>query len=275
MPSQSFRLVALDLDGTSLDSRDRLRPSTKKAVEAARANGVEVVLVTGRHHVVTRPYHAEFGLDTPAICCNGTYVYDFAGNRPVLGEPMDKAKAREMITLGRRHDVHILLYVDDAMTFEATTPHLDGMMAWAATFPEATRPRLRRVANFEETIEAVPHVWKLVVNSENTEAITAWHREATALSGFNIESSWINRWDVMVAGASKGPRLLEWAATRGIAPEAILAFGDNLNDVTMIASVGHGVAMGNAAEGLKVVADEVIGTNDSDDIAAVMRRLIG
>lgn len=274
MSPQTIRLVALDLDGTSLDSRDRLRPSTKEAVAWARGRGVEVVVVTGRHHVLTRPLHAEFGLDTPAICCNGTYVYDFATETPVLGGPMDKAKAREMIALNRRHGVHSLLYVRDAMTFEVSTPHLDGLMAWAETFPEPMRPRLVRVENFEATIDAAPLVWKLVVSSDDQAAITAWHRDAATLEGFNIESSWSNRWDVMVAGASKGPRLLEWAAMRGIEPSAILAFGDNLNDVSMISSVGHGVAMGNAAEGLKAVADEVIGTNDGDDIAAVMHRLL-
>lgn len=274
MSSQTFRLVALDLDGTSLDSSNRVRPSTLAAVDAARAKGVEVVLVTGRHHVLTRPLHAEFGLDNPAICCNGTYVYDFAHDTPLLGEPMDKAKAREMVALTRRYDVHCLLYVRDAMTYEVSTPHLEGLSAWAATFPEPMRPRLIHVASFEETIEAAPLVWKLVVSSDDQAAIDAWQREASAVPGFNIESSWANRWDVMVAGASKGPRLLEWAGMRGIPPEAILAFGDNLNDVSMIGSVGYGVAMGNAAAGLKAIAREVIGDNDGDDIAAVMQRLL-
>lgn len=272
--SSPYRLVALDLDGTSLDRRNRLRPSTKRAVEAARAKGVEVVLVTGRHHVLTRPLHAEFGLDTPAICCNGTYVYDFAAERPVLGEPMDKAKAHEMLALCRRHDVHCLLYVRDAMTFEVATPHLIGLMAWAETFPEPMRPRLLQVESFEATIDAAPLVWKFVVSSEDTAAVTAWRGEAATIAGFNIESSWTNRFDVMVAGASKGPRLLEWAGLRGIAAEEILGFGDNLNDISMISSVGWGVAMGNAEPELKAVADEVIGDNDGDDIAAVMTRLI-
>lgn len=273
--TRSIRLVALDLDGTSLDGRGRLRPSTRQAVDEASAEGVAVVVVTGRHHVLARPLHAEFGLTTPAICCNGTYVYDFGEERPLLARSMDKAKAREMVALCRRFDVHCLLYVRDAMTFEVATPHLDGLAAWGNTYPEHLRPRLEQVASFEATIDAAPLVWKLVVASENTEALAAWHREAEALDGFNIESSWTNRWDVMVAGASKGPRLIEWAATRGIAPDEILAFGDNLNDVSMISAVGHGVAMGNAAPGLKAIADEVIGDNDGDDIAAVMRRFLG
>lgn len=274
MSARRFRLVALDLDGTSLDGRGRLRPATRAAVDEVRAAGVEVVLVTGRHHVLTRPLHAEFGLDTPAICCNGTYVWDFAAERPLIGEPMDKDKAREMLATCRRHGVHTLIYVRDAMTYEVSTPHLEGLQAWARTFPEPMRPRLLHVTDFEATIAEAPLVWKLVVSCDDDATIAAWHAEATALAGFNIESSWWNRWDVMVAGASKGPRLIEWAAARGIAPDEILAFGDNLNDVSMISSVGHGVAMGNAAEGLKAVADEIIGDNDGDAIAEALRRLV-
>ena len=274
MSARRFRLVALDLDGTSLDGRGRLRPATRAAVDEVRAAGVEVVLVTGRHHVLTRPLHAEFGLDTPAICCNGTYVWDFAAECPLIGEPMDKDKAREMLATCRRHGVHTLIYVRDAMTYEVSTPHLEGLQAWARTFPEPMRPRLLHVADFEATIAEAPLVWKLVVSCDDDATIAAWHAEATALAGFNIESSWWNRWDVMVAGASKGPRLIEWAAARGIAPDEILAFGDNLNDVSMISSVGHGVAMGNAAEGLKAVADEIIGDNDGDAIAEALRRLV-
>jgi Cof subfamily protein (haloacid dehalogenase superfamily) len=269
----AIRLIALDLDGTSLDSANRLRPSTKRAVVDARARGVEVVLVTGRHHVVTRPYYDEFELSSPAICCNGTYVHDFARGEPVLGTHMDKDAARTMLRLSRRHDVHILLYVRDAMTFEVPTPHLDGLQAWAATFPVDRRPRIERIESFETAIDEAPLVWKLVVSGDDAEAVKRWHAEASAVPGFNIESSWAERWDVMVDGSSKGPRLLEWAATRGIAAEEILAFGDNLNDVTMISSAGWGVAMGNAAPGLKAVANEVIGDNDGDDIAAVIERM--
>ena len=274
MTGKTIRLVALDLDGTALDGTGRFRDSTRAAAARARAAGVEVVVVTGRHHVLTRPLHAELGLDNPAICCNGTYVWDFAEGRPLIGEPMAKDQARRMVALCRRHGVHTLVYLRDAMTYEVATPHLDGLSAWASSFPEPIRPRLEQIPDFEAAIATAPLVWKVVVSSDDPRTLAAWRAEAADFDGFNIEASWIDRFDVMVAGASKGPRLIEWAAAKGIAADEILAFGDNLNDVTMISAVGHGVAMGNAADGLKAVADEIIGDNDGDDIAAVMERMI-
>src|SRR5664279_2812697 len=80
--SMTFQLVALDLDGTALDSHLQIRPATIEALQRARAQGVEVMLVTGRHHVATYAYWHQLGLELPAICCNGTYVYDFRTHRP-------------------------------------------------------------------------------------------------------------------------------------------------------------------------------------------------
>ena len=68
----AFRMIALDLDGTLLDPEGRVRPSTIAALGTAKEQGLEVVLVTGRHHTVTRPYFEELGLSGSAICCNGT-----------------------------------------------------------------------------------------------------------------------------------------------------------------------------------------------------------
>ena len=89
----SYRLVALDLDGTLLDSGLAIRPESVEVIAEARRQGVEVMLVTGRHHVVTAPYHRQLGLETPAICCNGTYLYDFGAQRASLGNPLSRTQA--------------------------------------------------------------------------------------------------------------------------------------------------------------------------------------
>ncbi len=77
----------------------------------------------------------------------------------------------------------------------------------------------------------------------------------------------------MPSGISKGARLLSFAAERAIAPDEIVAFGDNYNDITMLAAVGLGVAMGNADDTVKARAKRSIGSNDSDAIAEVLDAL--
>lgn len=73
----SYRVIALDLDGTLLDNQKRILPQSLAALAQARAAGIKVVVVTGRHHVAIHPFYQALEIDTPAICCNGTYLYDF------------------------------------------------------------------------------------------------------------------------------------------------------------------------------------------------------
>ncbi|MDR3413379.1 MAG: HAD hydrolase family protein, partial [Formivibrio sp.] len=71
----SYRVIALDLDGTLLDGSNQIREDSLVALNLSRAKGMQVVLVTGRHHVATYPYYHQLELDLPALCCNGTYAY--------------------------------------------------------------------------------------------------------------------------------------------------------------------------------------------------------
>ncbi|EPK7663786.1 HAD-IIB family hydrolase [Raoultella ornithinolytica] len=68
------RVIALDLDGTLLTSNKTILPASLEALARARAAGFQVIVVTGRHHVAIHPFYQALALDTPAICCNGTYL---------------------------------------------------------------------------------------------------------------------------------------------------------------------------------------------------------
>ncbi len=67
-----YRVVAFDLDGTLLNSKGEILPSSIEAINSARERGAKVVLVTGRHHTAVKPYYHQLQLDTPIICCSGT-----------------------------------------------------------------------------------------------------------------------------------------------------------------------------------------------------------
>lgn len=71
------RVIALDLDGTLLTPKKTLLPSSLEALARAKAAGHLPIIVTGRHHVAIHPFYQALALDTPAICCNGTYLNAF------------------------------------------------------------------------------------------------------------------------------------------------------------------------------------------------------
>ena len=269
-----FKIIALDLDGTALDSREAIRPRTKAAVASALARGVEVALVTGRHHVATRPYHLELGLKSPALCCNGAYVYDFVTEAALAGDGLSEPEARWLLQECRTSGVHTMIYTDKAMTFERDNAHLRRLVAWAATYPVATRPDIRQVDSFDRVIDEARVIWKFVVSHDDLGLLAEWHARMQDNPDLSVEYSWTNRVDIVRSGNSKGRRLIEWASSRGVTPAEILAFGDNQNDLSMIEAAGFGVAMGNGDEAAKRAAALVIGDNDSNALAETIERYL-
>lgn len=270
----TLRVVALDLDGTLLDSRCRIRPDTIAAVERVRARGLDVIVVTARHHAAARPYHVELGLDTPIICCNGTYLYDYAGARVLDAAPLAKTQALTLIDLSRRHGVHNFVYVEDAMTFEVENAHVRGLLAWQAGLPAHLGPALRRVASFEAAIADTPVVWKVVAAHADRGALDACVAAMRAALPASYESSWHDRVDIARAGNTKGGRLAEWLRARGLAMADVLAIGDGHNDLSMLVPAGIGIAMANSPHDVKAKADWVTGDNDSDGVASALRRFV-
>jgi len=270
-----FKIIALDLDGTALDSKEAIRPRTKAAIASALARGVEVALVTGRHHVATRPYHLELGLKAPALCCNGAYVYDFSAEAALAGDALSRPEARRLLQESRTSGMHTMIYTDQAMTFERGNAHLRRLMAWAATYPASIRPDIRQVENFDRVIDEASVIWKFVVSHDDVGLLAEWRARMLDNPDLSIEYSWTNRLDIVRSGNSKGRRLIEWAGSRGVTPAEILAFGDNQNDLSMIEAAGLGVAMGNGDEAAKRAAALVIGDNDSNALGETIERYLG
>ncbi|MGP1954130.1 MAG: HAD-IIB family hydrolase, partial [Arsenophonus sp. NC-QC1-MAG3] len=77
----SYRVIALDLDGTLLNPQKQILPQSLIAINQARRKGIKVIIATGRHHVSIHPFYQALNLDTPAICCNGTYLYDYRAKK--------------------------------------------------------------------------------------------------------------------------------------------------------------------------------------------------
>lgn len=112
------RVIALDLDGTLLTSKKTILPASLEALARAREAGYQVIVVTGRHHVAIHPFYQALALDTPAICCNGTYLYDYHAKKVLAADPMPVEQAVSLTAMLAKQQIHGLAYVDDAMLYE-------------------------------------------------------------------------------------------------------------------------------------------------------------
>lgn len=269
-----YRLIAVDLDGTLLDSNWRISSETLTALDQARTKGLQVVIVTGRHHVAAYPYHRELNLDTPAICCNGAYLYDYCQRKVLSANPLAKQQALKLLAVAGQYEVHCLVYTEDAMVFEQENEHVSSLMAWAARLPSAVRPDIRWVKSLGTVIEDEELLWKVVVSHSSLDVLKACLSQMKQDLTLNYEWSWHDRVDIVQTGNNKGDRLAEWAKSQGIEPSEIIAFGDSDNDVSMLTQVGLGIAMQGSEDAVKAYADWVTGSNNNDGIAQALRRFV-
>lgn len=269
-----YRLIALDLDGTLLNSQLQIRKETIDALRRARAQGVQAMIVTGRHHVAAYAYWHQLGLELPAICCNGAYMYDYRARQPLANDPLTRDEARKLLKLVRKHAIDTMVYDKDFMAYETVNKHLRAMLNWSATLPVAVRPRVEHVQSYEQLLENAETIWKFTSSCEDRAALAAYVAEIEQSLGLSCVWSGHNRLDIGHAGNSKGRRLAGWIAEQGIAPEEVIAFGDEQNDMEMLRLVGMGVAMGNSGHDIQACANWTTGNNDSNGIADALQRFV-
>jgi Cof subfamily protein (haloacid dehalogenase superfamily) len=269
----NYRLVALDFDGTLLDSALRIRRQTIEALRRVREKGIQAMIVTGRHHTAAHAYWKELDLELPAICCNGGYVYDFQAGKALAGDPFTPHEARQLLSIVRAHPIDATIYTDQAMIHEKDLPRIEDMQRWSATLPEPVRPCFARVASLDRVIGEAGTIWKFLISCQYPAPLEAFMRDARA-RGFDCVRSSSEHIDIARPGNSKGRRLAEFLAQRNIPPEEVIAFGDQDNDKDMLKLAGFGVAMGNSRPEVRACADWVTGSNDSDGIAEVLRRFV-
>ncbi|EPT8872388.1 pyridoxal phosphatase [Cronobacter dublinensis] len=270
----TFRVIALDLDGTLLTAQKTILQESLDALALAKDAGLKPVIVTGRHHNAIHPFYQALALDTPAICCNGTYLYDYQAKKVLAADPMSPQQASALLELLTEHGIHSLMYVDDAMLYEHASGHIQRTENWALRLPEAQRPIFRQVASLRDAARSVENIWKFALTGEDIPRLQSLALTIERELGLACEWSWHDQVDVAAPGNSKGKRLAQWVESQGLSMDQVVAFGDNHNDISMLERAGLGIAMGNADDIVKSHADKVIGPNTEASIADALRQWV-
>lgn len=255
-----YSLLALDLDGTVLNSNHEISSPLVEVIQAL-SKKVHTVIVTGRHHVAAKPYYQQLGLSTPIICCNGTYVYDYKTDSVLSANPIAKPNAETFITLAQDYQLKMVMYVRDAMLYSQHNPvnYMYALEQWSHQFPATDRPNIFKIQDFHEEMTKTEHIWKFVVEGDVDHFLSL----PFVRDNFNGERSWHDRVDFASKGNSKGNALKHYIKPLGLNLSECVAVGDNHNDISMLTQAGLGIAMHNASDAVQNVATLVTdGDND-------------
>ncbi|MBM4038374.1 MAG: HAD family phosphatase [Planctomycetes bacterium] len=274
-----YRLIAVDIDGTLLDSSSHLRPAVRDALRRAVASGLHVVLCTGRRYRTAQPIAEELGLALPLICHSGALVKDTASHRTLFANPMAPEVLRLLLAALGEFGLVPMVYTD---TFHTQTDfylqrealltpyHMDYLLKNNGWFRfvesldgDLPAPAIQ-VCTFGELAE-LQRIRPML--REKLAARTTCHLLSSAKYLGNFLEFQNGR-------ASKWAALRDILDANGIAPEEVVAIGDDENDISMLQAAGLGVAMGNAAYAVKSAAHLVVPSNDEDGVARVIERLL-
>ena len=190
----------------------------------------------------------------------------------LAADPLAKVLALKVVEMLDQQAIHGLLYVDDAMLYQTPTGHVERTLLWAKSLPPISVRAFGRYRNWPLPRRKRRRFEKFALSHPDTRALQQFAESVEQELGLACEWSWHDQVDIAQAGNCKGKRLAQWVAAQGPEMKDVLAPGDNYNDLSMLESVGLGVAMGNADEAIKAHAGRVIGTNLEPGNAETIRR---
>src|SRR4026208_1353268 len=283
----SIRLLALDLDGTLLNSRGQISERNRRALAAARSSGVRVAIVTGRRFRDARPIALELGLDVPVIAHNGALTKHAETLETVAVLPLPLQAAHEAIKIGRAAGADPLVSDDHVGLGVLIYDHLSGdnlpllqYVAWAQRIHgEESGAAVRQVDAVEEYLDHEPvHIafsggcdrmkqLEMKLRTELKETVKIFCTTYATIDFALL--------DIVHPQASKGVGVAAAAAELGVTSAEVMAMGDNLNDLEMLEFAGTGVVMGNAEPSLhKLAGLYATATNDADGVAEAIEKFI-
>ena len=279
MPApEPIRLIAVDIDGTLLDAASRIPDANRRALQAAAASGIDVVLATGRAFHHARPVAERLGTPVTLIVNNGALVKTPAGTT-LDRRPVPRGLARALVAGTRPFREGVALIFDRPDDRQYVYERIDWSHPQRRWYYDRNRVYMTRVEPLEKALDDDPvqvaftgGVADMRVLAGRVRGLPTARTLTVTLTEY--EQRDFSLLDVTAEGCSKGAALRDWAARRGVRPAGIMAVGDNLNDLDMLELAGHPVVMGNAVAELKRCGWPLTAGHDEAGLAQAIRERV-
>lgn len=261
-----IKLLALDLDGTLMESGVEVSPRNQAALIAARNKGVAVTICTGRMFRSAQQVASRLDLDIPIITYNGAYIKTAVQQEVLLDLGLDQAIAHDIVAGAKAENLQPLVFIDDKVMAAYINMKV-------ANYGLSAGVPVRGVGDLPAHISS--DVNKILLIGDTAVLRDFW-RQSECLYGdkVHIVQSKSHYLDFINPKANKGRALSFLAQGLNITQEQIMAIGDSYNDIGLFQAAGLKIAMGNAVEELKRQADYITADCRNDGLALAVEKFI-
>ncbi len=287
-----YKLVAIDLDGTLLNSYGEVSEENRKAIKMAIEKNVNLVLASGRPIMSVKNLATELGTSNYIICGNGAITYDTQKEEVIYDKFLEKNKVLQVIKICEENSIYYNVYTEDTILTKSLNYNTLFYNQENANKSDDRKTNISIVQDIYKYVEENEKNYlkiticdndKIVFNSiirklrniKNVDVLDVAHMSRKMIKD-GTEDVEINYYytEITNMNVDKWWAIEDLSKRLGIKREEIIAIGDNINDKQMVENAGLGIMMGNSAPYIKEVANVIVSNNDDDGVAEALNKYI-
>lgn len=271
----SIRLIAIDMDGTLLSTKNEVSLKTREMLRKAKEKGINIVISTGRIYTSARYYAKLLGINAPIISCNGAFVVDHITEEVIYENPIEIKDCIRAIKILEDKNIYFHYYgKKDFFVGNLNNSYLYYYKRGGIKNLE-NQINIKVIENHIEFLQKErPSIYKLFILEEDSNKLMELKKIFSEDKNLEISASSSNNMEIMNKNVSKGEALKRLSEKFNINREEVAAIGDSFNDASMLQFAGFPIAMGNSEKYIKDMAKFVTDTNDNDGVAKAIEKLL-
>lgn len=281
-----YKLIAIDLDGTLLNSYGVISEKNKLALTKARKDGAEIVIASGRSTNSVKNIANDLGICNYIICGNGSLIYDLQKEEIIYDKFIDKKKVLQIISICEQNSIYYNIYTENMVIAKTLNNNVLFYHQENASKPDNKKTKINIVQNIYEYVEELENqnILKITVSDNDNIIFNGIIRKLREVKDIDVlDVAHMSR-KIIKNGTEEvsleyyyteitNKNVDKWYAIEylidqlKIKKEDVMTIGDNVNDKIMLENAGCGVAMGNSAPYIKEIADIIVADNNQDGVA--------
>lgn len=288
-----YKLIAIDLDGTLLNSYGEISKEDKEYIKKLVEKGIKVVLTSGRTNSAMENFAEELEANQYMICGNGATIYDLQNHKNIYNQYLSKEKILQIANMAEENSIYYNIYTENSIITKTLNYNTLFYYNENIKKPDSKKTSIEIVEDIPKYIENLntKSFLKVTVCDDELMIFNRIMKKLKQIKDIDVlEVSHMSRKIIKYGTEEKhiqyyyteisNKNVNKWNAIKhlinqlSILPEEVIAIGDNSNDISMIENAGIGIAMGNSAPYVKQCSDLITEDNNSSGVSKALKKIL-